>query len=577
MPRLSSRHATLLLLCAIALDARAQAAPPRDAATTSCDGRAIRAINVNPQRPPFQGSAAYWRRFARLFGLHHATTDSAVVRRFLALRTGGPCTAFRLRESERLLRAQPYLADAKVRSVPVDSAGVRVEVETVDEIAAIGALSLSGTHVSALEIGNENMFGQAWLLAVHGTDRPLEGKAAGFRAKDYQFLGRPYTFDVEAEGGQRTSSFQLGAGHAYLTDLQRIAWETAIAHADRSFVVVRRGRDVDDLAVRYRRLAADVGGVLRLRGIQRPILLGGVATVTRLDPTGVFAVTDTGVAPDTALANRYTKVRQVRFAGVGAWRALRFITVRGFDALTGPQDVATGIQLFGEAGRGVRPFGGDNDLFLQGDVLAGVGGPTRYGGLHALIEARRNSERASWDGVIASARLASYWKPRPAALLRLWADGAGGWRVRVPFQLQLATDERRIGGYPATQFGGRRAGTGIEARHLVPVPPRLAGRTDLGLSVFAEAGRLFAGDAPYGSSTAILPSVGVGVLAAVPAGSKRVGRLDVSFPLGSVRAPNRRGIELRFSFSDATGILRRESGDVASAREQIVGTNIFLP
>src|SRR5437867_84984 len=576
MPRLSSRHAALLLLCVIALDARAQAAP-RDAAMTSCDGRVIRAINVNPQRPPFQGSAAYWRRFARLFGLHHATTDSAVVRRFLALRTGGQCSAFRLRESERLLRAQPYLVDATVRSVPVDSFGVRIDVETVDEIAAIGALSLSGMHVSAIEIGNENLFGEAWLLAVHGSDRPLEGKAAGFRAKDFQFLGRPYVLDVKAEHGQRTSSFQLGAGHAYLTDLQRIAWETAIAHADRSFMLVRRGRHVDDLAVRYRRLAADVGGVLRLGGSERPILLGGVATVTRLDPTGVFAVTDTGVVPDTALANRYVKVRQVRLAAVGAWRALRFVTVRGFDALTGPQDVATGVQLFGEAGRGVRPFGGHNDLFLQGDMLAGIGGATHYSGFHGLIEARRNSERAVWDGVIGSARLANYWKPSPPALIRVWADAAGGWRVRVPFQLPLATDERRLGGYPPPQFGGRRAGVGLEARRLLPTPSRLVRRADVGMSFFAEAGRLWAGDAPYGVTTGILPSVGIGLLAAVPSGSKRLGRLDLAFPLGSVRAPNRRSLELRFSFSDATGILRREAGDVASAREQIVGTNIFLP
>lgn len=576
MSRPLPRHAALLLVCAIALDARAQATP-RDLATVPCEGRAIRAIDVNPQRPPFQGSAAYWRRFARLFGLHHATTDSAVIRRFLALRAGGPCSGFRLRESERLLRAQPYLADASVRSIAADSGGVRINVETVDEIAAIGALSLSGTHISALEIGNENMFGNAWLLAVHGSDRPLEGRAAGFRAKDFQFLGHPYVLDAAAEEGQRTSSVRLGLGHAYLTDLQRFAWETGIAHADRSFVLVRRGRNVDDLAVRYRRLAADIGGVLRLGGSDRPILLGGVATMTRFDPTGVFAVTDTGIAPDTALANRYAKVRQARIGGVGAWRALRFVTVRGFDALTGPQDVATGVQLFGEAARGVRPFGGDNDLFLQGDVLAGVAGATHYSGFHALIEARRNSERATWDGVIGSARLTSYWKPSPPSLLRLWADAAGGWRVRIPLQLQLATNERRIGGYPATQFGGRRAGAGVEARRLLPTPSRLVRRADIGVSVFAEAGRLWAGDAPYGVTTGILPSVGIGVLAAVPAGSKRVGRLDVAVPLGSVRAPNRRSIELRFSFADATGILRRESGDLSSAREQIVGTNIFLP
>src|SRR6184192_707948 len=100
----------------------------------SCDGRVVHEIRVSALRPTFKGEAAYWRRAARSIGLHHTTTDSAVVRRFLALETGGLCTDFRMRESARLLREQPFLADATVRSVPDDNGGVRIEVETVAEI-----------------------------------------------------------------------------------------------------------------------------------------------------------------------------------------------------------------------------------------------------------------------------------------------------------------------------------------------------------------------------------------------------------------------------------------------------------
>src|SRR5690349_9006261 len=92
----------------------------------SCDGQIIRSIHVTALRPPFTGGAAYWQRVARSFGLHHQTTDTAVVRRFLALDEGGTCTDFRLRESARLLREQPFLADARVRALPDDSGGVRV-------------------------------------------------------------------------------------------------------------------------------------------------------------------------------------------------------------------------------------------------------------------------------------------------------------------------------------------------------------------------------------------------------------------------------------------------------------------
>src|SRR5207249_1145494 len=93
-------------------------AQPRTRGGGSCDGRVVHEIRVSALRPTFKGEAAYWRRAARSIGLHHTTTDSAVVRRFLALETGGLCTDFRMRESARLLREQPFLANATVRSAP---------------------------------------------------------------------------------------------------------------------------------------------------------------------------------------------------------------------------------------------------------------------------------------------------------------------------------------------------------------------------------------------------------------------------------------------------------------------------
>ena len=63
-----------------------------------CEGRVINEIRVTAMRPPFTGEAKYWRRIARSLGLHHRTTDTAVVRRCVALATGGRGTDFRMRE-----------------------------------------------------------------------------------------------------------------------------------------------------------------------------------------------------------------------------------------------------------------------------------------------------------------------------------------------------------------------------------------------------------------------------------------------------------------------------------------------
>jgi hypothetical protein len=540
--------------------------------TRSCDGRVVREIRVSALRPPFTGEAKYWRRVARAIGLHHATTDTAVVRRFLAIDTGIVCTDFRLRESARLLREEPFLADATVRSVPDGSGGVRVDVQTIDEIPALASASLSHGRLSYLEIGNENMFGDAWLLAVHGSNDPLTGRSAGFRTSDYQFLNRPYQLDAAADFGQRSSGWLLAASHGYLTDLQRIAWEVGLGDERDQFITLHRADGTDDLALAFRRFAADVGGVVKLGNIRTPILIGGALTHLRLDPTGSFTVNDRGVTADTELTSRYSGQRHTRLTGIGAWRNLNFITVRGFDALNAAQDMPTGFQLFGQLGRGIRAFQGESDFFTLADVLGGVGSGVTYAGLHMITEARHQIGAPNWDGIISSGRLGLYWKPSDPNLVRAWTEFAGGWRVLSPFQLALGTEDQRLIGYKGTAVGARRLGGGIEVRHVVS---GVTSKADVGVGAFVNAARLWAGDAPFGIDTPLLPDAGVTVYGAFPHGSQRLLRIDIGAPLRS--GVIRSGWEVRLLFIDATRLSREEPRDVTAAREQLVGPNVFRP
>lgn len=556
------------LLALLAGTARGQARR----AASPCDGRVVREIRVTALRPPFTGEAKYWRRIARSVGLHHTTTDTIVVRRFLAIDTGAVCTDFRLRESERLLREEPFLADARVRSVALPNGDVRVEVETIDEIPALGSVALSHGHLSYLEIGNENMFGDAWLLAVHGSNDVLTGHSVGFRASDYQFLDRPYQLDAEADFGNRSAGWLLAASHAYLTDLQRIAWETGLGQYRDYFFTLHRGEGIEDLALAYRRSAADVGGVLKLGNIRTPILIGGALTHLEMNPTGSFSVMRDGVSHDTTLSTRYSAQRHTRLMGIGAWRNLNFVTARGFDALTATQDVPTGFQLFGQLGRGIRVLQGESDLFTLADVLAGVGSEVTYANLHLIGEARHQIGAAQWDGVITSGRLGLYWKPSDPNLVRSWAEFGGGWRVLSPFQLELATEDRRLIGYKGIAAGGRRIAGGIEARHVVS---GITSRADIGVGTFVNAAQLWAGDAPFGMSTPLLASAGVSLFGAIPHGSQKLLRVDIGAPLrGSIVQS---GWEIRFLFTNATRLSLQEPRDITRSREQLVGPDVFRP
>jgi len=234
--------------------------------------------------------------------------------------------------------------------------------------------------------------------------------------------------------------------------------------------------------------------------------------------------------------------------------------------------VPTGFQLFTQLGRGTHSLAGASDIYALGDVLAGVGSGKSYSELHLITEGRREIGRPSWDGIVSSGLLAIYLKPTETNLLRAWTAFAGGWRVETPFQLGLNADNQRLLGYRGALFGGRRVAAGLLARHVIP---GLTSRGDVGFGAFVNAARLWAGDAPFGMNTPVLPSAGIALFAAAPKGSQRTLRIDIGSALrtGVVRS----GWEVRLVYSDFTRTVLTEPGDILGAREQLIGANVFRP
>ena len=96
---------------------------------------------------------------------------------------------------------------------------------------------------------------------------------------------------------------------------------------------------------------------------------------------------------------------------------------------------------------------------------------------------------------------------------------------------------------------------------------------DVGLAGFTEVGTLVAGDAPYGW-TGSRYSVGLSLLAAYPARSKRLYRVDLGIPL--VRSGDGGGrIEVRFRSEDRTTRFWDEPQDVARARTGELPSTLF--
>ena len=544
---------------------------PSRPAAAQCDGKIVSAVRIVPHDPSFIRFPRSLRVLARAVGLHHTTTQADVIGNFLLLSVGHPCTERLRAESERILRFQPFLADATVRAVSDSAGGVRIEVETIDEIPTVFSLRFRNSSPAALRIGNGNVDGHGVYLAMRVERGFAYRNGIGVQLVAYQTFGRPYTLALVADRTPLGSTVSAALGHTFITDLQRTAWHVGFrdVHDYRSFL----RPDGHAIALGARRRFADYGGVLRIGLAGRSAFVGGLVTHELVKPAAqAVIVSDSGFVADTSapLAGPVAPVRNMRLNAVVGVRSLAFQTVRGFDALAGAQDVATGVQFGAVVGGSVPWFGGaDKDVFLAADLYAGLGSATSFAALRVEGETRQDLNTHRWDSMIGSGRVGGYFKPSAAYVFIGSGEFSGGRHERFPFQLRLGDRVGGVRGYSASRVaGGVRTVARLEARRSIG---QLTRHVALGLATFADAGRVWAGDAPFGINSSMKVGVGLGLLAAIPPPSRQLWRLDVAVP---VSADAHARWEIRLSVTRARDFWR-EPSDVARARAGAAPSTIF--
>lgn len=545
----------MLLVLALALLPRPGAA--------QCDGKTVSAITVASHDPSFVRVPRFLRPLARGVGLEHTSTREYVIRGFLLLEVGQPCTAIRVAESQRILRLQPFIAAATVRAVPDSAGGVRIEVETLDEIPTVFSTRLRGWQPAALRLGDANIAGQAVYVAGRLERGYHYRTGAGVQVMHYAAFGGPNTLAFVAYRAPLGSTLTLAVGHPFFTALQRTAWHVGYSEVNAYTSFVRPDSDAISLGVGRR--FADIGSVVRIGFGRRIGFLGGLVTYERVTPSAqAVVISDSGLVADTSvsLGGPFARYENVRLNAVVGVRNLSFLEARGFDALRAVQDVARGIQFGIVAGRG-------NDTFLATDLYAGLGSPRAFVGLRVEGEARHAAGANQWDSMVASGRLAVYLKPSDAHIIIASSEFAGGWRMRIPFQLALGAVPGGVRGYRNSRVAGARRGVArVEDRWSLG---RVTRHLGLGLATFVDAGSVWAGDAPFGVRSGVKTGIGAGLLAAVPPQSKRLWRLDFAVPV-SADAHARWEIRLTTVW---VGGFWSEPRDVAQARAGAAPSLIF--
>src|SRR5206468_6701533 len=91
----------------------------------------------------------------------HVVTRDEIIRGFLLLHVKGRCSELRRAESERILRAQPFIADANIDVIGNERGGVNLEVHTIDEASLIvsGSVASGTPAVRGVKLGSANLSG----------------------------------------------------------------------------------------------------------------------------------------------------------------------------------------------------------------------------------------------------------------------------------------------------------------------------------------------------------------------------------------------------------------------------------
>lgn len=136
---------------------------PAETDFSRVEGRVIRNITVerlNPfGRTIYQDEGTSSGNMGEFLNNTHTTTREFIVRNYLLFSGGDTISAFRLSESERLLRQLTFIDDARIIVIPVDDTYSDIHIITKDVYSLGVSFSLDGLQAGKIDFFERNLFG----------------------------------------------------------------------------------------------------------------------------------------------------------------------------------------------------------------------------------------------------------------------------------------------------------------------------------------------------------------------------------------------------------------------------------
>ncbi len=485
----------------------------------------------------------------RLANALHVPTRADVVEREILFEAGDCYDIELLRDSERLLRGFDFLADADIYGIRQADGRVQVIVDTRDEwstrieprIGSRGTMGFEG-----IRIVEDNVLGTGRHFSLF-YEREDEERVYGTAYRAPHFLDTRWDLGLMFARTEVGYSYEESLVYPFVGEIGRIALRQSVGRSDRYFeLLTPSGTDdaLEHLLVPVRREHFEVAGAVRTAGRRfQHTVFGAAVAGERIQYPGELVVADLSRALDDEDRRRVLEGVEVPWIPVSNVRALLlagqrnvwFVRRRALDTVNGVEDVQLGVEADVTLGPTLPVISDDRDFALGLRLFAaGEVGADSFVGGQFNFEGRRSydaiADLPEWHDVLAEFNLWAYLRePSSRHTFVATLAGVGGWHGRVPFQLTLG-GETGLRGYPRhVDPGGRRLVASLEHRAYWGGP--FADLLDLGSVVFLDGGKIWPGHAPFGTGSPIRGSIGVGLRAAFPPGSRQTFRFDVGFPV----------------------------------------------
>jgi hypothetical protein len=520
----------LILLLPAAL--RADAPDPAPAADPSADsstydGAVVGDIHIvtrtifDPEKPGED------RLLFRLADRLHRTTRPEVIERQLLLRRGDRFTHEALEESERILRANPYLYDAQVRAVPAGDGVVDLEVVTRDVWTLQGGISFSragGENTGSVHLEDTNFLGtgkEITLLHINDVDRTSEV----FRYRDPSLVGSrtrlELSYAANSDGGRKR--FDLDRPFYSLDARWALGLRTMLDDRVEPLYefarVFERFRHKTDFAEVYTGLSPGLTS-----GHAQRWKLGFTYSRERYSPEG--GLDSTTVIPDD---------RTLSYPWIGyEYIQDGFVTERGLDSLQRAEDLNLGRQFHWRLGWSAPAVGGDVTRLIAETGATTGWRPGRRQLLLASLQGSTRTRTGQAENLRAGASLRYYARNFRDNVFYAAAEGEIGHRLDAENQILLGGDNG-LRGYPLRLQSGDR-------RYLVTLEQRFFSQREyfhllhLGAAVFFDAGRAWYEKIPdryfFPTERPLLKDLGLGLRIGSSRSSKAAMiHLDLAYPL----------------------------------------------